>query len=863
MGHAPAERGPLLAMPAVWAAAWIMHAAHVPGYGPGLAAVIAASIAYGTGERQARRSAHPAVDGAERAAAVGVPGAWLTAATVTGPLWGPYDLMTSVFYALVTLGGWRWWRRREALAAARARRQAAAEEAARLAAEQTAWLARKIEWHRLAPRVGLQGSDLLEVTENHNDSETWLIDTYGARQLAEHVSCKTVAQKLSGEKLAIAGGRRVPKNRIEVVPDADMAYHLLVTFRRSDLWKGGTDVGLNWHPMASGELDPDSAGARHFRPAPSILDPVCLGTNPETGEPMLLTLYDEDGARRVLVLGTSGSGKSMILDTIRERVTACDDAIVILINLSKGVEDTWWEPLTAASALASIHGEAAEARALRILDFIHNVVNTGRPRPPGQRTHKPTPDEPGIVVIIDEVDKTASDPDRKEQLGQIASKCRSEGVPLILGSQRPQDIYVGGGMVRSNLTNLVWGKLRSTDRRQAGGSYGAEIPDMNDYGGGLPGVFGIASLPLAEDAPVLKGRGWFWGKESAGLIAIISQRLAARGGRRPYQVLEPGLAARFGAQWAQITGAGTATDAGRQAAAEDLAARGQQDRYEERIRLRDGSTVPAGTGVARKLDAALAIIDGDLPGDLRARMQAGVPDAARQAEKRQSLAEDPLPAAEQAQLWQLISQPGGISGREAARQLQRAHPAGRRLTWSHTTVINQLRLWESDSKAGRTGRGRSDTRWHAIPDGAAPRTVPYLHAVPDDTRPDQPPAVPADPAPPATQTAVPDRDGQDQADSGDVLEPGRVLGPGQLTTQQAAVMVAFWALSNGTEHAVEAARAGGMPDPVIVYALHLAENETGYVKAEVRRILLEGGAPVPAWLDGDGEPPAGRRSAAP
>ena len=94
---------------------------------------------------------------------------------------------------------------------------------------------------------------------------------------------------------------------------------------------------------------------------------------------MLLTLYDEDGGRRVLVLGTSGSGKSMILDTIRERVTACHDAIVLQINLSKGVEDSWWEPLTAASALASVHGEEAEARALRILDFVHGVVNTGRP----------------------------------------------------------------------------------------------------------------------------------------------------------------------------------------------------------------------------------------------------------------------------------------------------------------------------------------------------------------------------------------------------------------------------------------------------------------------------------------------------
>jgi len=73
----------------------------------------------------------------------------------------------------------------------RTRRDQAAEEAARRAAEAAAWLAKKAEWHRLAPKVGLQGSDLLDAQENQNDSETWLIDTYGARrQLASQVSCR-------------------------------------------------------------------------------------------------------------------------------------------------------------------------------------------------------------------------------------------------------------------------------------------------------------------------------------------------------------------------------------------------------------------------------------------------------------------------------------------------------------------------------------------------------------------------------------------------------------------------------------------------------------------------------------------------
>ena len=80
------------------------------------------------------------------------------------------------------------------------------------------------------------------------------------------------------------------------------------------------------------------------------------------------------------------------------------------------------------------------------------------------------------------------------------------------------------------------------------------------------------------------------------------------------------------------------------------------------------------------------------------------------------------------------------------------------------------------------------------------------------------------------------------------MEDGQVPGRRQLSTQQAALMVAFWALQNGTEHAIATARASGMPDAILVYALHLAEEEADYVKAEARRMLHDGGAPVPAWL---------------
>jgi hypothetical protein len=65
------------------------------------------------------------------------------------------------------------------------------------------------------------------------------------------------------------------------------------------------------------------------------------------------------------------------------------------------------------------------------------------------------------------------------------------------------------------------------------------------------------------------------------------------------------------------------------------------------------------------------------------------------------------------------------------------------------------------------------------------------------------------------------------------------------------LMVASWALQNGAGYAAGVARTMGMPDEAAARALRLAADDPDYVKAHTRRILLQGGAPVPAWLGDD------------
>jgi hypothetical protein len=52
-----------------------------------------------------------------------------------------------------------------------------------------------------------------------------------------------------------------------------------------------------------------------------------------------VVLYDEDGANGMMVVALTGGGKTVLLNCVMERLTACDDALVWDINLSKAKEN--------------------------------------------------------------------------------------------------------------------------------------------------------------------------------------------------------------------------------------------------------------------------------------------------------------------------------------------------------------------------------------------------------------------------------------------------------------------------------------------------------------------------------------------
>ena len=682
--HAPAERIPLPAIPAVWTAAEIFHAAGMPALVPGVATATTALAAGWIGDRRARDPEHARMRGAEIAAVTAITGGWLTAATAWGPLAGPFDLLTLAYLA-GTGGGYWWLRSHDALRAARARRDAAA-----------AWKARKAAWHALAPRLGLQGSHLLSEEETLL-GDTRLIDVRGTGKRASHLASADLEERLGELEM-------IPVGRIDVTADK-IPGRLRISIRRSEPWAKALT-----HPV----IDPASPYAKYVETPATCRKPIVIGGDPETGAPLRLTLWDEDeGGKVILIAAKKGSGKTVLLSCITERITACPDAQLIQINLSKVREDRRWAPLAAASAL----GREETGKARRILQWVYDVIDA-RSKGGEDARVQPTPETPLLVVKIDEVDVVASDEVCKMLLQRIASKCRSEGVCLIIAGQRATAQWMGGSDLRANVDIAVLGRFaRSAEAKHATGA-DMELPEMASYGEGHPGVFLVTEL--GGGGGYERGR-VFNLSAIPDIERIVSERAAVR---RPY-VPEPALAGLAGA-WAKITGNAPyepGEDTPRAAAPY-----GREDSEDEDGE--DEAPAPYGGGydsggLAAKVAAArtaAASAPGIPPVPPGMEDHAAAVLAERQRQFAEQYADVALPAGDQAALRTMLARPGGISTRAAASAL----PGN----WSHTYAHRQLMRWRAEGTAELRGKG-SGRRWHASAPGASPVSWPPLRALPD------------------------------------------------------------------------------------------------------------------------------------
>ena len=236
--HAPAERLPLPVALLTWPAAWILHAAHVPGHDAGIAALAAVVGTWAAWARHDRARSKAEESGGEPPPARMLPteaglvaaavGGWLTAAVTWGPLGWPGHPLTWIYLGGAA-GGYWWLRSHEAVRAARRRREDAA-----------AWTARKAEWHRVAHLIGLGDFHLQKVTPTLLGEELLLTSAPGS-DLASRVARNADA---IAEKYAHLEG--LPYGRVDI-STTDYPGQLVIGIRRED----PSVKGIVYHPLTT------------------------------------------------------------------------------------------------------------------------------------------------------------------------------------------------------------------------------------------------------------------------------------------------------------------------------------------------------------------------------------------------------------------------------------------------------------------------------------------------------------------------------------------------------------------------------------------------------------------------------------
>lgn len=196
----------------------------------------------------------------------------------------------------------------------------------------------------------------------------------------------------------------------------------------------------------------------------------------DAGLPLLARLSAPSVAH-VLIAGTTGSGKSVLLRSMATSLAlSCSpDALQLLCIDPKG---RTFAPLAGATHLArppvSDLGEAAEA--LRSLLRIMELRDT--------RDERPGPGVARIVVFIDELADLimAGDDSLATHLTRLAQRGREAGIHLVAATQHPSAALLGS-LMRANFPLRLIGRVTSAqDARVASGRAGTDAHLLHGKG---------------------------------------------------------------------------------------------------------------------------------------------------------------------------------------------------------------------------------------------------------------------------------------------------------------------------------------------------------------------------------------------
>jgi len=341
-----------------------------------------------------------ATERAYAACVVAVTGGWLSVAIAIGALVRP---MPAVAVIATVVLGIPWWIHRRRRARVR--------------------VARTVEaWPDIGEAIGLAGSRVASVV-----ADAW---GWTARIILRK---GTSAEEAIAKIPAIESGLGVRRGCARVFPDDARADAVILRII---------------------EIDPHSADI----PWPgtvniSIAQPIGLGLF-EDGSLALIRIL----RRHVLIGGIAGAGKSGILNIILAVLAACHDVEIWGIDLKGGMELKPWA--ICMNRLATTPEQANEL----FRDAVGRLnERAGRMAREGKRVWEPTPDDPALVIVVDEYAELPEE--AHDCADSIARRGRAVAETLIAATQRPSQEAMGKGAVRSQMDVRIC--LRVRERRDA------------------------------------------------------------------------------------------------------------------------------------------------------------------------------------------------------------------------------------------------------------------------------------------------------------------------------------------------------------------------------------------------------------
>jgi len=233
---------------------------------------------------------------------------------------------------------------------------------------------------------------------------------------------------------------------------------------------------------------------------PSSYAPIALGSD-HHGEPFFADL---NRIPNLLVGGTTGSGKSVLLHSFILSLLKCD-ACLYLVD-PKTVEFNVYSDLDAVKSLVhTVEGASLLIEDVRdLMETRFSYLSNAKVRNAVEYNERVSPERrmrPVVIVVDEWADLVLQDKDIQKSLCLVAQKGRAAGISIILATQRPS-CRVISGLIKANFPGRIALKVASAvDSRVILDSNGAE--KISDIGTGLY-VDGRIPKPALFRAPYIE-----------------------------------------------------------------------------------------------------------------------------------------------------------------------------------------------------------------------------------------------------------------------------------------------------------------------------------------------------------------------